>query len=1048
MKNFKFFIPPIFEVARKFLLPMKLMLILFFAIFIQVSATADQQQITVTGRVTDPADIGLPGVTVMIRGTTIGTVTNSEGEYSLPNVPAGAILVFSFVGMQTVEIVVGDQTVINVNMLEDTVGIEEVVAVGYGTLQRNRVSSSIVSVSPERLTAQVTSSFDNSLEGQISGLSVRQTSGAPGGGSELQLRGSGSIGAGDSPLVVVDGVPMQNIYGKHRSPLSMVNQSDIASIDILKGVSATAIYGSRGSNGVILITTKTGRTGVTDFSFTSRAGMERVMPGAKLELMNAEEFARWRMENAFERAAFYDYEITMNDIPEVYRNPEALGEGTDWYDVMTRVAPTQEYNLNVSHGTEDFVGFFSLGFLDNQGTIHETSFDRLTFLANMSYQPHEMLSLGLSLNPTTRRWINEVGGSRTTIYGSAFMSSPLDSPYYQEGDPWERDNPAYRDGEWDLDIWSPGTFSNNNALYALKNRTDVSRTFTLRALPYIEFRPIEGLTLRSQYNIDMAYGSRENFKPSTVTNIFNPPPQPITGYYTTDRNYNWQLENTITYNRTEGLHRINVLGGYSMEHYNALTSQINGSQYPDNEIRTINASVVQTGNTQETNWSMISYLARLNYDYDGKYLMTATVRRDGSSRFGADRRWGVFPSASVGWNINREAWFPSPEWMSNLKLRASYGFSGNNAIGNYTWIPTLAANNYTFGGSVVDGKRVAAMENRLLSWERAREFDTGIELVLFNGRLNFIADYYERVTEDMLWGVALPISSGFSNVQNNIGEIQNRGVELSLSSINVTNNNFTWRSDFNISFNRNEVLSLGAVGRIITGARGYSITEVGQPLGMFYTWEHLGILNTWEDVENYATQAGQVPGTPLFRDTNGDGIIDETDKLILGNPHPDFRGGFTNSLRYGNWDFFVTMSFAHNFDVWAQLEEDVLNLDGVFNVLKRVENRWRSAEEPGDGRIAASFHSTAYNRIGSSNWIYNTSFLKVNNINVGYTFTNLNFGKQLRLHASVQNAFLFTDYPYGNPDANIYGDNSLTRNFHNYDYPLTQSIIFGLEFNF
>ncbi len=292
----------------------------------------------------------------------------------------------------------------------------------------------------------------------------------------------------------------------------------------------------------------------------------------------------------------------------------------------------------------------------------------------------------------------------------------------------------------------------------------------------------------------------------------------------------------------------------------------------------------------------------MNYDYKSKYLFTGTVRRDGSSRFGSDRRWGYFPSASVGWNITKENFFPKPDWMTNLKIRASYGYSGNNAIGNYTWIPTLTSDNYDFGGKVADGKSVSSMENTKLGWEKSKEFDTGLDLTLLGGKINFVFDYYNKVTEDMLWGVRVPISSGFSSVQDNIGQIRNRGVEFSLSTINISNNSFTWNTDLNISFNQNKVLDMGDVGKVFGGFKNSAITEEGQPMAMFYGWKHIGILNSWEEVEKYATIPGQSPGTPRFFDLNDDGIIDERDKMIIGNPWPDFRGGFNNSLTFNNWD--------------------------------------------------------------------------------------------------------------------------------------------------
>ncbi len=1006
-----------------------------------------QQPIKINGKVTDTNGQPLPGVTVVVKGTTNGTVTNVNGEYSFPGVQRNDVIVFSFVGMISQEIAVGERTIINVTMAPDAIGIEEVVAIGYGTLQRNKISTSITTLKPEKIKAQVTSSIDQSLEGQIAGLSVRQTTGAPGGGAEMTIRGSGSIGAGDQPLVVIDGIPMQSIYGKEQSPLSLLNQADIESINVLKGVSATAIYGSRGSNGVILITTSSGKAGKTQFNFSSRTGVDKILKMEKLDLMNAQEFAQWRKEDYYDKAAFYGYEITDADIPEVYRNPEALGKGTDWFDVMTRAALLQEYNLSVSHGTKDFKGFFSMGYLNNEGTVKETDFERITMRANMFYDPNDYITVGMNVAPTIRKWGNEVGGNRGTLFGSAFMSSPLDGPYKEDGI-WERDIEEYYDGEWDLDIYSDGTFSNNNALYALKKQVDVTRSLNLRFQPYISIQPIKGLTLKSQYNMDLTYYSREYFRPSTISTIYNPPPQAATGYYKTSRDYGWQFENTATYDNTFGSHSLTVMAGYTREHYNSYTSYIDGDQYSSDDIKTINGATEQWGNTGETNWSLISYLFRASYDYKAKYLFTGTVRRDGSSRFGSDNQWGYFPSASVGWNITKENFFPKPQWLTNLKLRASLGYSGNNAIGNYTWIPTLSSNNYTFGGSVADGKNVTSMENTHLGWEKSKEFDTGFDLTLLGGKINFIFDYYNKVTEDMLWAVSVPISSGFSSVQDNVGEIRNRGVEFSLSTINISKNNFTWDTDFNISFNRNKVLDMGDVGRILTGARNYSLTMEGHPMAMFYGWKSLGILNTWEEVEKYGTFEGQVPGTPHYQDLDNSGVIDDNDKMIIGNPHPAFRGGLSNTFKYKKWDLSIAMSFAYDFDIWAQLEEDVLNLDGVFNVLTEVKDRWRSAEHPGNGRIAASFHETAFDRWANSDWVYNASFLKIQNINLGYTFTNVNFIKVLRLSCSVQNAFMFTNYRYGSPEASVYGNNSLIRNFDNYDYPLARTITFGLDLNF
>jgi len=1024
------------------------LIILSTSELISNKAQAVWQQATVSGKVTDAGGQPLPGVSIVIKGTTQGTVTNADGEYTLTNVSPDATLAFSFVGMRTQEIVVGNQTTINVTMEEDVIGIEEVVAIGYGTMERNKVSTAISTVEPEKIRDQLTNSIDNTLEGKVAGVSIKQNSGAPGGGSTIRIRGSGSIGAGDDPLVVIDGIPIQSIYGKERSPLTLIDQNDIESIEILKDVSATSIYGSRGSNGVILITTKSGKVGKTDITFDIRGGFQQIMPMERLDLMNAEEFARWRLENAQEYANFYGEEFNIEDVAEEYRNPEFWrGKGTDWQDVMTRIAPQQSYNLSVSHGTEDFMGYFSIGYIHDEGAVVESNFKRLNFRANMDYEPNDFFKFGLNVNPTIRWWGNPIGGGRGSKYGNAIMVPPLDGPYF---DDVPNEQEEFFDGIWDTNIHSDGTFNFINSLYDLKHHVLNDQSFNLNAQPYIQITPLEGLDFKSQLNMQWGQSFNEYFKPSTVNTGWATPPTQITGSYSTGKSFNWQFENTLNYERTFEKHSVSGLAGYTMEHYNYYGSSLNGRDFPGDDIKTLNAAKEYTGSTSESNWSMLSTIFRLSYDYDVKYLFTGTIRRDGSSRFGSERRWGYFPSASVGWNITKEDFFPTTDWLTNFKIRASYGFSGNNDIGNYTWIPTLYTNNYAFGGSVASGKSVGAVENVDLGWEKSKEFNTGLDMTLFEGRLYFIVDYYNKTTENMLWNFAIPISSGFSSTIKNIGEIRNRGVEFAVSSENISNNNFTWDTDFNISFNQNEVLDLGGLDNIQRGGNGGmsapTITQVGYPMAMFYAWKSLGVLKDQNEADTYATVPGQLPGTPHFYDADGSGIIDQEDKIIIGNPHPVFRGGLNNRFVYKNWDLNISTSFAYKFDVYASLEASTLNLDGVFNVTREVMERWRSPEEPGNGRIAATFHQTYLDRdLGNSDHVYkDISFLKIQNLNLGYSF-DLNSFKQMRVSLSIQNPYIFTNYKYGNPDVSDYGNSSLQLNADSYDYPLTQSVELGIS---
>ncbi len=1000
-----------------------------------------------SGTVVDASGIPLPGVTVLVKGSTRGTITDSEGNFTLSPVASDEVLVFSFVGMKSQEILVGTQLNMHVTLVEDALGIGEVVAVGYGSFQRNKISTAVTTVEPQKIKDQLTSSIEHSLEGRVAGLQIDQQSGVPGGSAQLRLRGSGSIGAGADPLVVVDGIPIQSVYGMTQSPLSIVNQSDIESISVLKDVSATSIYGSRGSNGVIIITTKSGKKGKTQMSFNFRGGFSQELAQEKLDLMNAEEYATWRKENAYEKAAFYGKTIRIEDIPEPYRNPEGLGTIVDWHDEITRIAPQQEYDLSVSHGSEDFKGYFSLAYRDEQGIVKETDFKRLSIRTNLQYSPNDVITVGLNLNPTIRWWGNRFDATRGSFLGLADIMSPMDGPG-RDDNSWEQNQ--YFDGDEDINIFSPGMFNNPNPLYALKNQVNHATNYTFFFQPTLQLSPLKGLKINSKLNYTMAQEFNEIFNPSKVTRFAVTPPVQAYGNYDTNKDLNWQFENTVTYEKSFGGHSVDLLGGYTREHYNRYWSAMRGEKYPSDDVKTLNAATSISGGTWESNWSMVSYLLRLNYSYQSRYLFTGAVRRDGSSRFGSDKRWGYFPSASVGWNVTKEKFFPTTEWISNLKLRASYGFSGNNGIGNYTWIPTLSANNYTFAGKLVDGKKRNSLENTSLSWEKSEEFNTGIDWSLFEGKLSITADYYKKVTNDMLWSVNIPTSSGFNSLMENIGKIQNKGFEFSVSSINVSNKVVTWNTDFNISFNRNKVLDLGSVDRILKDVsyQAFSITTPGKPMAMFYGLKSLGILKNQEEVEKYPTFPGQLPGTPRYADINDDKVINDKDRTIIGNPHPDFTGGISNRVTYKNWDLNVSASFAYNFDVFACLEEDNLNLDGVFNVLREVKERWRSPEQPGNGRIAATFHQTPYDRMGNSDWVYNASFLKIQNITVGYTFNKLRFASNMRVYCAAQNPFLFTNYKYGNPVANRYGDTSLIMNIDSHSYPLTRTIILGLNMNF
>ncbi len=991
----------------------------------------------ISGKVTDSSGAPLPGVTVVVKSTTDGIITNADGNYTLLKVPADATLVFSFVGMKMQEIAVAGKTEINVVMQEETVGIEEVVAIGYGSLQKSDVTSSISEVNVDQLINQTTSSLDQSLQGMIPGVQVEQTTGNPGGSSSIRIRGSSSVGAGSDPLFVIDGNPMPESFDKNQNPLSWLNANDIESVTILKDASSTAIYGSRGSNGVILITTKSGKEGKAKVSFNASIGIQNIMKDSKLDVMNAHEFATWRYENAQDYADYYG---TTFEVDDDYANPDEYGEGTDWQQELLQTGIIQDYNVSVSYGSPKFKSYFSVGYLDQKGVIMETKFSRLSILASFDYtSPTNFLQMGINLNPSIQNWGPNAGGGRGSSWGLAATLSPL-VPVRDE------------DGEYTTNITSDGMFDNGNPVVALKETTDKTRKNNFQIQPYLKINVLKGLSLKSSLNMQYSDNATTYFNPSTVAGMMSAPPDDAYGTYTTVKNRNWIFENTLSYDKQIEGHKFNAIAGLTMEHYNWSKSYLKGTGFADDAIRTLNAATSYTGYTNEENWSMVSYLSRLNYSYKNKYLLTGTLRSDGCSRFGSDNRWGVFPSGSLGWFISKEKFFPELNWLENLKLRISYGLTGNNGIGNYTYQATIASDNYCFGGTIVNGRELSSLSNSQLGWEKTKEFDAGINLDLFKNRLSIVADFYNRLTNDMLWSVNIPISSGFSSMQNNIGKLRNRGFEFSFSSTNISKGNFIWKTDFNISFNKNEVLDLGDVQTIYSNYfydNYCNITEVGAPMAQFYGYKFVKIFQTQEEVDAAPHYSGQLAGSAQYADTDGSESVDALDCTAIGDPNPKFTGGMINRLNYKKWDLILTLSFAGDFDVLAiDPESTTRNLDGVFNVFKNVKDRWRSVDNPGNGKYATSLYNTEEDRANNSRMVYDGSFLKIQNLNIGYNLYKIKYFDSCRVYCSVQNLHTFTKFPYGNPEVNYYGNSSLSRGVMCYDYPLARTISLGVNITF
>lgn len=1011
---------------------------------------------TISGSVTDESGgFPLPGINVLVKGTSQGTVTDAVGRYRLEVEGNAITLVFSSVGYVTQEVEIGTQTTIHVALLADVHSLSEVVVVGYGTQKSEEVTGSVATINMQNVEDIPVAGLDQQLAGQVAGVQISTSNGIPGGGPQVQIRGVGAVGAGSQPLYVIDGFPLSSTSSERFNLMNDIPLEDIASVSILKDASATAIYGSRGANGVIIITTKRGQKAEPLIQMSAYSGLQAVTERGSPDLMNAREFAQFRKEAISDRIRLEEgREPDETDIPEVYRNPEQLGEGTNWFDEITRIAPIQNIHLSVGGSGEKLSSYFSAGYFRQQGVVLATGYQRFSFRANIDAKLSERLKVGLNLAPTfslRKRAVSGGLGRGEEGFGEGLVASPI-PPVYHE------------DGSYNAMISSPGTFEYPNPVMVLNEVDDNTTRARTLISTFAEYKIMDHLIFKSTFNVDWQDEKQEYFHPSIVGYRFQPPPTIPTARYESNTFLNWLNENTLTYqNKFGGGHALNGLLGYTAQKQTLELGNFIGDDFPDDEVRTFNAAGRITGSTVEEEWALLSFLARVNYSFEDKYLFTATVRRDGSSRFGSNNRWGTFPSLAVGWRLSDEHFLKNTDWLSDLKLRVSYGLSGNFDIGNYTYFSQLTSSDYVFNENLAGGRIMSTLGNPNLGWEKTKEIDIGFDLGLLNNRIYLSADYYKRNTKDLLLHVEVPTSSGYGKVTENRGEVQNQGLELTLASRNLVGKTLAWTSNFNIAFNKNKVLALGRnAAPILSGETGEKspthITVVGQPLAMFYGYVYDGIYQNEEEVRAGPAFAGAMPGNLRFKDIDGDGQITAVkDFDIIGNPYPDFIFGFTHHLTFRGFDLKIIMTGSVGGARIRAYNEYLNNIDGVFNVTREVVERWRSPEDTGNGLVPTT-NGTGRARVMfrdiSSLWVEDNSHLNVKNITLGYALPNdIADGvfSNSKLYVSVQNALLFTNYK-GNPEVTNYGERAgggaLVPGLDYSPYPVPRIYILGVKLNF
>ena len=988
-------------------------LLILGCLFTTTKLVAQDNDFTVSGTVTGN-DTGetLPGVTVIYQGTSTGTSTDVNGRYSL-NVPdAEGTLVFTSVGYETTEVPIQGRSTIDVTLEISLTSLEEIVVIGYGTQEKKDVTGSISSISSETLENQPVPSIDNLLQGRAAGVQISQSTGAPGGRVNIRIRGASSINAGNEPLFVIDGVPVYNgskdpggtSYGTFTptNALTSLNPNDIESVQILKDASATAIYGSRGSNGVVIITTKRGKGSDVSVNYNGYYGTQSVV--RKLDLMNGTQHAEFLNDWA-----------AADDLPQPFANPSSIEEGTDWQDEIFRTAPIQNHQLSISSGKGDTKYYISGNYFKQDGIVINSQLERYALRVNVDRAITNRLNFSQSL--TFNRTINQAVPIRSVGVGNvrsaaekAFVTSPT-IPVYDE------------DGNY-VETWY-GASKPENPVAALRTTQSQLTGDNLLGNLSLDYEIIDGLVFKTLLGVNLLNRSNEEYYPRETTYIGG-----ILGglgMLSNRRITNVLNENTLRFKRIiNEVHDIEVLGGFTWQTEKDIRNSSQPSGFSDDRLG-IDAVGGATGipevNSSNNEWSLASFLGRINYQYDNKYLLTASFRADGASRFGAGNKWGYFPSVALGYRLSEEGFIQDLNVFDDLKIRASYGLTGNQEIGSYQSLARLVTDAiYIFDNQLVSGARQSSLANQDLRWEKSSQLDIGLDASLLNGRLRFVFDYYIKDTEDLLFTVNLPAYSGYSTALYNTGRLENKGVELGIGA-DIFDGDFTWGIDANFARNKSEITSLGRSGATNL-FEGYA---PGAVLGYIYE----GVFHDQPEIDAQSVQTNVVPGDARYRDFNNDGELNADDRAVIGNPLPDYIFGLNNTFTYKGF----TLSVFFQGEIGA----DIRHIDLIHNPAEvssnksiNLVNRWTPTNTSSD-----------IPRAGFSNWLspstYNYedgSYVKLRNVQLGYNIPlTTTWMKSANVYLSGQNLAVFTDYSGYDPE----GGN---------DYPLARTLILGVNVGF
>jgi TonB-linked SusC/RagA family outer membrane protein len=1032
---------------RKLHLLKKLRLCLAFLFFLFCTLAATAQTKTIKGIIIDDKGLPVAGATIREKDGQQTTVSGEDGSYTL-NVKTGAIIVISFTGFGQREISTQGNDYTRVVLTNLNTKLDEVVVVGYGSRKKSEVTGAITSVKASELLQTPVANLAQGLQGRVPGLQITQNNAAPGGSISVRLRGTNSINGSSEPLYIIDGVQIQNStaagvsgpatlgnisgvgsFSNQVSSLSLLNPNDIESIEVLKDASAAAIYGSQAANGVIIITTKKGKAGTSSLTYDGYWGTQEITN--TIPMLDAAQFAK--IENEIYNTSRF-------------ANPDSFGVGTNWQDVLFRKAPMQSHQVTFSGGTNKTQALVSLNYFGQQGIVLKSKFDRYAVRVNLEHTVNNWLKVGT--NTTLSRAINnriqtgsvnnDGGGLTQSLIGAVLSAPPTLKPYNTDGSiaSW-KDQPY---GSFYSELRNPllGTLA-----------TDITTTNSVLSNVYVDVSLLKGLRYRINLSANTNNSLNDYYFPSAAFTSGEISLAGGLGGYGMKLNNNFirlMQEQILTYDKAFGNHALRFTGVFSTLENNSNYNYAIGYGFVNDA--TTNESLqlarnfsVNSGRTKD---NLVSYLGRINYSFKGKYYLDLTGRVDGSSKFGANNKYGFFPAVAAAWNVKKEDFLSNVNGITNLKLRASIGKTGNQAaVDPYQSLAIVGAgNDYIFNNTLTKSILPTGVPNPDLKWETSVQSDFGIEADFFNNRLNFVADFYVKKTTDLIYKKNLPLSSGYDAVVGNFASIQNKGIELSVGADIFRNKDWKWNVSTNITINRNKLLRLADDSTQEVAINNFNVLRVGQPLGLFKTYVYDGLFQVGDPIISGQPVTKPRPGAQRVKDVNGDGIISAADQVITGNANPKFIYGFSTTLSYKQFDFSAFFSGVYGNKIFNLARWSLENPIGGRNVVAGLADRWTTSNTTGDYQVAAG--SQGGRLPLSDRYLEDGSFLRCKNISLGYTFALKHITKT-RVYVSANNIFTITKYTGFDPEVGSFGSSNTQFGVDNIVYPASRSVLFGLQ---